>query len=482
MNTVTRIAKNTFFLLLSNFVQKFFSFFLVIFVAQKLGLVSFGIYSFVFSFVVLFTSIADFGLTFLFTREVAKDKKSFGVRLGDMIAVKFFLGVVSIFFVFSLISILGILEPANYPTATIMLVLLAALSMVLDSFAGLFRAAFFAFERMELDFFANMAYKGFLIIASFIILSIGFGLWEVVLVAVIASIINLFASVYYCLKKIGKPVFEIDFSKYKSLLALGFPFLLVGLFSSIYGNIDMVMLSFLKGTTDVGLYSAAVRLVNTLSFIPIAFVSSIFPIMAVFFSQKNDALGVLLEKSIKYLLIIILPIAFGTTLLAQRIIASFYTDSSFAPAAAALQILIWFSVFTFVNILITNSLISTAFEKRTYFIIGLTALVNIIANLILIPAHGFVGASVSMVISEAFFFILGFSAASKRLYKISLVNVFAKPVIASLAMSVLIMLLSGINLLLLVSVSALAYLAFLLLLKAFDGKDWLFFSKLLGRA
>lgn len=482
MNAARRIAKNTFFLFLSNIFQKFLSLFIVIFVAQKLGVGDFGVYSFVFSFALLFTVLGDFGITNFMLREIAKDKSKAERLLGDAIIIKIALSGLVFAVVFLIAFALHLLLPATYPMIMLFLILLAVASMLLDSLAGLFRTVFFSFEKMELDFLANIAYKGVLFAAAFSVLLLGFGLWELVFVTVLASLLNLIVSFFLCAKKICMPKIHLDFAAYKTLLLASLPFCLIWLFSSVYGNIDMVLLSFLKGNVEVAYYSAAVRLVNALAFIPTALMSSLFPVFAVLFSQKNNSLGMVVEKSIKYLLVIIVPVAIGTTMLSHRIIAAIYPTTvanNFAPATIALQILIWFSLLNFVNLVFMNALSSTAFEKRTSLLLGATMLINLIANLILIPMLGFAGAAISMVISEGFFFVAAFSATAKRLHKINFSRVFAKPVAAALVMAAFIWFFSAIHLYALIILAAIVYFAAILVLRTFDSNDYLILSKVL---
>ncbi len=482
MGTVRRIAKNTGFLFLSNFIQKIFSLALVLFIAQKLGVNDFGVYSFVFSFVILFTTFSELGVGVLIFREISKSKERVRQLLGDALSIKFFLSTAVFLIIAAAIFSLNALEPQKYPRQLILLTLVAALSMLLDSFAALFRMVFFAFEKMEYDFYANMAYKGFLLVAAFSLLFLGFGLWEIVLATLVASAINLLTSFLLCTKKLIVPKIEFNFRRQLNLVLLSVPFCMAGIFSSIYGNIDMFLLSLFRGTADVAYYSAATRLVNSLSLIPATITTSIFPVMALLFARKDNSLSLVIERISKYLLMIILPVAFGTTLLAARIIGFFYPampGNNFAPAALALQILVWFSVFGFVNLVFLNALNSTAFEKRNALIFGLTVLVNIIANLLLIPPFGFAGAAASMVISEAVFFILAYSAISKRLCKINFFLVTAKPFVAAIAMSAFIHLFFGLNLFLLAASAAVVYFIALLFLQAFDENDFLVFRKII---
>jgi O-antigen/teichoic acid export membrane protein len=115
-----------------------------------------------------------------------------------------------------------------------------------------------------------------------------------------------------------------------------------------------------------------------------------------------------------------------------------------------------------------NALSSTAFEKRTSLLLGITVLIHIVLNFILIPKYGFNGVAASMVIAESFFFISGMAATNKRLYKIGLLRIVSKPLIASIIMSVFILLFKQLPFFAIIFFSAIIYFAALLALRAFN--------------
>jgi O-antigen/teichoic acid export membrane protein len=92
------------------------------------------------------------------------------------------------------------------------------------------------------------------------------------------------------------------------------------------------MLSLMKGDAAVGLYSAAYQLINALGFIPVAFTAALLPVLSRLHITGQDSLRFAYQKSFKYLLLVALPIAVATTLVADRIILGIYS-SGFSEAA-----------------------------------------------------------------------------------------------------------------------------------------------------
>ncbi|PIN98133.1 MAG: hypothetical protein COT90_05640, partial [Candidatus Diapherotrites archaeon CG10_big_fil_rev_8_21_14_0_10_31_34] len=155
MSTVRKIGKNVSFLSAGNLIQKLLSLAMVIYLAQKLGVGDFGVYSFAFSFVLMFTVFGDLGVGTYIFREIAKDRTNASELLGDAFIVKLGLFLFVLLAIF--VSILGFhfLSPTEYPLIVVFFVLISGISLLLDSMAGLFRMIFFAFQEMQYEFFAN---------------------------------------------------------------------------------------------------------------------------------------------------------------------------------------------------------------------------------------------------------------------------------------------------------------------------------------
>lgn len=482
--TVRRIAKNTAFLTASSLIQKLLSLFLVIYITYQLGVEDFGIYSFAFSFVLMFTILGDFGISTWLVRSVSRNLNGASVFLGQSLVLKLILGLVTFLLIMGTMIILNFLDPVQYSFTIIIYVLLAGCSMLLDSLAGLLRGIFSAFQKMEYEFIVNNLYKITLVVLSFAILFLGFGLFELFLVAVFASLINLLSSIFFVLRKFTMPKIDFDFSNYKSVIFASYPFAVLAIFMSIYASVDVTMLSFFRGNVEVGYYSAANRLIFTLGFISSAFMTSLFPVMSSFYGKAKEKLPLLVEKSFKYLLIIVLPIAFGTTLLAGRIISFIYPttiSNDFSPASIALQILVWYSVLSFLNLIFIMVLQSTKYEKNIVKVVVFSVLSNIIFNLFLIPLYGFAGAAFSTVLSEIIFFILAYSQTSKNIHKINILEILYKPLISCLIMVVFIQFFFFLNLVILVIASGAVYFLILFLLKTLDAEDIGIFKKILSK-
>jgi len=232
-----------------------------------------------------------------------------------------------------------------------------------------------------------------------------------------ASIVTLAYSVGVTSWKFTRPSLEYDKKFWKNTIINALPFGITGIFTTIYFWIDSVMLSFMQGDVAVGLYNAPYKLLFVMLSFYSVYMLALFPAMAQFYKGSSQSLKLTYTRSYKYMLILSLPIAVGTTMLAQEIILVIY-GSQYLPAVAALQILIWSVVFMFVNGLSSNLLGSIDKQLTVTKIAGMGALVNIGINLAIIPIFSFYGASISTVFTEFFILILFTRVISKTEYSV----------------------------------------------------------------
>jgi O-antigen/teichoic acid export membrane protein len=135
--------------------------------------------------------------------------------------------------------------------------------------------------------------------------------------------------------------------------------------------------------------------------------------------------------SLKMLLWIAMPLTVGTIFIARELIMIFGGDAYLPDSAIALQVLIWFLPFSFINSVTHYVLIALGQQRflTKAFIVGVTF--NIIANLIAIPPLSYVGASLVTIFSEMVLLIPFYYSVQKNLASVPFVSIAWRPVVAS---------------------------------------------------
>jgi len=473
MSTVQRVAKNTGIVIAGNIICKIIALFTIIYLARYLHPVGFGKYSFVFVYLAFFGELTDLGLKTILVRDISRDEAIMPQLIGNAYIIKLVLTTFAILLAMLVITLM------SYPADTITYVYVASFTLLFVSFSELYTTVFQANLKMEYNIIARIVFRILsLILILWIIFSRG-TLMQVIIALVFSEMVKTLI-IYSFSRRFVRPRFNIDFKLWKYLLKESLPIALSSVTWVIYHRVDVVMLSMMQGDASVGLYSAAYGLFEPLGFICAALLTSMFPLMSVYFTSSREKLIRSYRLSVRYLLIIALPIAIGITFIADKIILLIY-GTSFAGSATALQILIWAFVFISVNSVLTSLLISMNRQKLYALCTALCAIVNIILNFILIPILSYNGASIATVATNAVLFIVSFYFVSKYLHALPIHKILAKPVISGTLMGAFMYYFIDFNMFLLVPLAAGIYLVALLALKTFSTEDIDILKKVIGK-
>jgi len=193
---------------------------------------------------------------------------------------------------------------------------------------------------------------------------------------------------------------QANLAKARQLLSQGWIIYLSSIFAVIYMKIDQIMLKWMVGAQEVGVYAVAAQLSEAWYFLPIAVVASFFPKLIKLRDSDSELFNRRLQQLFDFLFLVAIAVALVVTLVAGPVIALLF-GSSYQDSASVLTIHIWGGVFIFMRalfsrwILIENALMFSLITQ------GLGALFNIGLNVLLIPRHGAEGAAMATVISYA---------------------------------------------------------------------------------
>ncbi len=179
----------------------------------------------------------------------------------------------------------------------------------------------------------------------------------------------------------------------------GLPFAASSAFFVIYGQIDTVMLANMRGAAEVGIYSAAYKLVALMNLVPAALSAAILPRAFSLGPTATDRLRTLFGTNARYLAAIALPVAATIGIFAKPI-REILMGEAYAGTELLLQILAIQVVLRFLSYAPADALYALGRERSRVAIQGSAAAINIALNLLLIPRIGAAGAAVATVATE----------------------------------------------------------------------------------
>lgn len=365
-------------------------------VARYLGPSDFGLLSYAFSLALLFAVAGQLGLDGLVIREIVNRPDDVPRVLGTVFVLKFaghLLGAAGL--------VVYALSVSVDSTERILLFWAAAFIPLaaLSAFLGLWFHA-----RVQARYNAVASSISTLLVGGGKLGLVWTGAGVVAFAAANVAQVLIAATLsfrFYRRQK-GPPLSELRFSPAlaKTLLSESWLLFLGSIFAFIYLKIDVIMLRWLAGPSEVGTYAVAAALSEAAYFVPAALVASVFPKLIE--SAKSDQ--ELFERRLQTVFDILWLAGLGliaTMLLLGGPIIRLFFGAQYEASIPVLLVHVLSAPFYFMRIAFTRWTIIKS--GATFFLVteGLGALTNVALNFLLIPHYGSIGAALATLLSYA---------------------------------------------------------------------------------
>jgi len=387
---------NTSWLIGEKFLSLGISFLVTIFVARYLGPEDFGLLSYAISLAALFAAAGHMGLGGLVIREIVNKDQERGEVLGTSLGLKF-IGMAIGFL--ALVLYVTFFEQRN-PTAYAM-ILIAGVALLFNPlniidfwFQAFVQARYAAISRfLALASAASLKVILMLVGASVV----WFATASLLQAAVTAVALLVFYRMHAQLKV---REWRFNWQRAKELFSQGWLVYLGTFFALIYMKIDQIMLRWFADTAEVGQYAVAAQLSEAWYFIPTAIVASFFPRLIKLREESEARFTIRLQQLFDLLLLVALGVAVVMTFLAKPLILLVFGEQ-YEPSASILVIHIWAALFIFMRAALSKWILIEGVLVFSLITQGAGALVNVLANLALIPQYGGQGAAIATLVSYA---------------------------------------------------------------------------------
>ncbi len=240
-------------------------------------------------------------------------------------------------------------------------------------------------------------------------------------------------------------------------------------------------MTYLKGETEVGVFSAADRLLVTISTGIGMFGSAIFPVMSRLFAESKNELFKLYERSVRLMLVALLPLSTIIFLLSKQIILAIFGEK-FIESVPVLQILAWTLIFLGLECVLVSLLVVANYQNKLIKMRIPIYLGFFVAILALIPQYSLIGLAYAILVTEFFLFTTVYIYVSKVIHNINIFKMAAVPIISCLFTTLVFYLMGNINLWIKVSSSLIVCVSTMFIFKGIQKHDIVFMKRiLLGR-
>jgi O-antigen/teichoic acid export membrane protein len=388
------ILKNTVWLSIAEGVFAVANVFLAVYVIRVLGATEYGKFSIALSFVFLFSTLFDFGLSTAVTREFSLEPEN-QKHFSAIFTLKALFGVALTIVIAGLALLV---TPDTIVRESIIVLCIYAFAMEgINLFYALFRAR----RQMEMEAGFRILQIVLLVLLvgvtmlferSVLGLSLAYAASTVVTLVCIAVCFKWGSSISL------RPV--VDLGVWKKFLWIGFYLALAKGAGDVLTYTDSLVLGYFGMVTETGMYNAMLK-INKLVLLPMTFVSgALFPTLIAILRESQEKFARYYRGWMKGTIFFSVCVVFVFLAEADRIIL-FVFPQDFLPAATALKLLTVMAMLVYINGVYYQVLLISGQQKAIFYVILSTSIINVTLNILLVPRLGINGAAIATVATYA---------------------------------------------------------------------------------
>jgi O-antigen/teichoic acid export membrane protein len=469
-----KIMKNSVAILAGRIYHAILSLIAVGLIARYLKVERFGDYAFILAVCSVFMVVTDMGIHRISIREMSRDL----AKANDVFWASSFAKVL-----LSVITFLGIALTINimsHDKDVIHATYICAIGVIVFFLGDVFLANYIAFEKMGYaalsHFVEGTTYLLFVVL--FIQLDSGLdGIFWALFFSYIARICFGIVATHVSFFKLR---FGFKPSLSRFLVKEGFPIGVNRILQKASVRVDTILIKLMRSRTEVGLYHGPYRIILTLVLIPQSITEALFPMISRLASESRESMSQALEKSFKFMLVMVIPLAMIMISFSDMIIRV-VLGKDFLQSVLALQVfsIVW--VVMFFNELFAKFLNASNRQVLAAKAMAICLVVNVILDVILIYLFGYFGAVIATLLAEASLSIAAYFFISKTMGTISWKKVLPKPLLATLPMVVVVSFLQRLSPFLAAPVGFGVFVIGLFLLRAFEPDEIELFREIFRR-
>ncbi len=410
-----RIGKNSIIYSLGNVSAKLVGFILLPIYTQYLTIADYGVLAILEITGQFLSSVFDLGLSFALNRwyweEEFKNRQKalFFTIFSTLILAG---GVLlSLLLLFSDFLALFLFSFEKYSSLIKLMSITVALNILSRSILNLMRIQ----ERSKLYALSNLTRftvnLGFTI---YFVVHLQKGIAGIYLAQIVGFLVFFLFLIKYFLQNI-----QIKFEKnvLMGMLAFGLPMVLTSIAGIILSITDRYSLRFLADLNDVGVYSFAFKISNSIKvFVGQSISWALTPVMYKMMSNKNNVK--FYSKALTYFTFILIVFVLTLSLFSRELIVLIARSEQYYPAYQIVPVVSFAILFGLLRNITAIGINIKKKTKITAMVITFTAVINIGLNLLLIPPFKAMGASVATLISQILAFGL-ITYYSQKLFPVS---------------------------------------------------------------
>ncbi len=385
-----------------------------------------GIYSYILSVVYIFGFFSDFGINKFLTREVRisgeKGREIFGNGL--------FVQIIQVLLSILLVNIYVFVFELNEGIRNELL--LASVVLNLGYLTHPFIAVLNSYEKMYFSGLATALTSIFNAILIFFAIYLKLPITGIFIILGISNTLNIIMSAVLSIRFTIRPLFDIKWEKIKFIIRGCLPFVAIGLFSSFYAKVDVLILYKMKPAAEVGYYTAPLKIIEMLIALLSMIALPFYPRLSYIINKKSKEEAIrVINLSIKYLIGLVAPFALMVTMFNYDYTMLLFGEE-FIKSRYAFAVIIW-AIFVMSMFSIgTHALNAARLSRFIVYFYAAAGIIDVILNVIFIPKYSYLATSVILIITNLFIALCVLITVSRKIGRISLGGTLTKLIISLL--------------------------------------------------
>ena len=387
------IAKNTIYQIIARLTTSLIGFLITVIIARRFGVLGFGDFTKVISYIALSYLILDFGLNAFFLQyEKPNFKNLFYLRILISLITFVLVNGIALILPYNAYSGIGFSENVRLGIFIFSFSIFA--QSVILSTGAVFQ------KKTNYFLYAVGVIAGSLVNFVLVLLFtfLNYSIFFILFAFVLSSSITALLLIKFSKESVRPFVFDKKFGK--EIFIKSLPIGLMLIFNLVYFRADMFLLSLMAPTKDVGIYGLSYKFFDFLIALPLFLSNAIYPFLI---KAKQDK--ILFLKFIKNYffvflfaaVIIMIPFWFISPLFVL-------VKTDFASCIIPFRILLLSLPFFFVTSFLQWVLITMGKQKYLMYVYLLLTILNIVLNIIFIPQYSYFASATITFISEGLVF------------------------------------------------------------------------------
>ena len=434
-----RLLQDTSWSIAAGLVARSSNVLLFVLISRFLGSHAAGAYTLAFSYSLITTHLTFWGLDQLLIRETAKDPASQNKFFTNFL----FLRIVLAGLAWSILYGVTHFSLLHAAPETRQIILWVGLTVFPDNIINLCEAVFITNQRMALLPWTRALVTLIRLAGALWLLLGGYGLMSLAHIILAGSVIGMGVNVVLVLLQHVRLEWRLDWSFCVTQLRIAWPLILSGVFYILDNRLEILVLSLIMSESNIAIYNSAATIVSTFLILPQAYQMAVFPAMSRLHATSQTKLHELYTYSLKYMLLLGLPLAILLTFTAYFVIQLFGRE--FGEAAQVLQIVAWVLPLLFINVPTARLLVAIDRQSIVARTLMIRLLVATILNLTLARVYGYIGSGVAYLAATIIMVSLNLIMVHRTIKQLYIREIFGRQLLAGTGMVLIALLLHSIR-------------------------------------